>query len=455
MTSSTIDLAFPDSAFPEWLAGLTFDRIPGHAIAAAKQALLDTLASGWAGIAADGVAPILDYVKSMGPGAATLWATEATVSLNPVAAALGNGLLAAALDFDIVQEKGTPHAHIVMVPALLALAEAIDCDGARFLTAYVGGCEMAVRLGLAAKTQPGWFYSSVFGVIAGAAACARLLDLGPDGIRAAIGIALSRASGSQQAMIEGCSTKRLQTAFAARDAVESAWLAQAGVRGPVNVFSGSAGFQALYTSLDANIPFVGLGDEWHFCAATYKFFPSCLCNHAAILAAQRAAGRRLRPEEIEQCTVKLPPFSARLVGAPFTPGSNPQTSAQFSVQYSVANALVRGGLTIADISVPAVLDASVIALAQRIKVEIDASATEWYTPATVEILLSDGSFKSVRVDSIPDATTGQRAAERRIEKARSCFTTGPSALTSEQFERLNHRISQLGEVVHMEDFWNL
>jgi 2-methylcitrate dehydratase PrpD len=224
------NLHFPDAALPDWLAGLTLRDIPAAQIHAAKQAMLDTLSVGWAGAAAEGVLPVLDCLCDGAAGSSALWGQGKTLA--PREAALGNGLLCAALDFDIVHEGATAHTHIVMLPALLALAESTNASADDFLAAYIGGCEMAVRLGLGAGVNRGWGFSSVFGVLAGATACARLLGLNGDRVRAAAGIALSRAAGSQQTLIEGSFTKRLQSAFAARDAVEAALLAQCGVSAP-------------------------------------------------------------------------------------------------------------------------------------------------------------------------------------------------------------------------------
>lgn len=444
---------FPDDDILDWLAALQFEDIPERVVASTKQALLDTLAVGWAGWAAEGVAPVLDYIQTAGPGASSLWGHEQ--KLPAPAAALGNGLLAAALDFDIVHDGAIAHTHIVMLPALLAVAEATNTHGRDFMAAYMGGCETAVRLGSGIQANPGWVYSSVLGVIAGAAACARLLGLGRDGVRAAASIAFSRASGSQQSLIEGSFTKRLETAFAARDAVESALLAQCGVTGPRRIFSGPAGFQALYAPLDSRKPLLKLGEDWHFNNGTFKNFPSCFCNHAAIVAAQRAAGRLLATDEIKTCTVRIPPFSARMVGGPFKPGSNPQVSAQFSVRYSVANALLRGGLALDDITATAVLAPDVASLAQRIQVEIDESADGSYTPATVCLTLRDETMKSVRIDAIPGTPALPAAPCDLLTKAEACFKTGIAKLSSRQFARLSQRIDQLEAESKMRDFWQL
>ena len=67
----------------------------------------------------------------------------------------------------------------------------------------------------------------------------------------------------------------------------------------------------------------------------------------------------------------MQPYVNRLVGAPFEPGTDPQVTAQFSVQYSVACAILRKRLTVADIQPEAVLADDVGALARSVVVNID------------------------------------------------------------------------------------
>jgi len=448
MTSPAATTSF-DHVLPDWLASLRVEAVPVAVRTAAKDAILDTLAVGWAGSMAEGIGPVLQYMCSGEPGPSSLWGS--LEKLSPASAALANGMLAAALDYDIVHEGATAHTHIVMLPALLALAEARNCSGRDFLAAYAGGCEVAVRLGMGTRSNPGWSYSSIFGVMAGAAACARLLNLDTDRTVAAVGIALSRAAGTQQTHIEGVFSKRLQTAFAARDALEAALLAECGATGPRQPFSGKAGFGALYAPLDLPVALVGLGEEWNFNKAVVKRFPSCFCNHAAIVAAQRAVQRPLQPDEIEACTVTIPPFAARLVAGHFDPDGNPQVAAQFSVQYSVANALVRGGLALADIAPDAVLHPPLVALARRVQVKVDTTAQDSYTPASVEVQLRDGSVRTGRPEQIPGPPAAPFEPAQWRAKAAACFDNAPVPLPARGQELLARRLAKLESLSSMRE----
>ena len=66
-------------------------------------------------------------------------------------------------------------------------------------------------------------------VFGAAAAAGKLLGLDADGIANALGLALSRAGGTQQALLEKSLAKRAQSGFAAEAGVFAAQLAAAGL----------------------------------------------------------------------------------------------------------------------------------------------------------------------------------------------------------------------------------
>lgn len=439
----------------DWVAALRYEDLPAPVVERAKRLLLDTLAVAWAGSGADGIAALHRLALRQGGAAdSSLWALGGTVPA-PQAAFL-NGAMAAALDFDSVHDEATVHADAVIVPAVLAVAEQNALDGREFLAAYAAGDEMLVRLGLAIETHPGWFYTSVLGVFAAAAASGRALRLDAAGVLSAMGIALSRASGTQQALVERALTKRLQSAFAARDGVDAALLAQAGVTAPAEVFEGQCGFESLYTTLNHAVVLEGLGRDYRFASLTLKKYASCFCNHAAIEATLELVARhKLGAADVAEASVRISPFMARLVGAQFAPGDNPQVAAQFSVQYSIASALLRGRFAVGDIQPAAVMDAAAGALARRVRVMIDASQTGKFVPATVTLKTNQGVEHHATATVLPGTPAHPLSDAEHRAKALACFTSGARPMTAARAERLVERIGSLESLGSMRDLWNL
>src|SRR5262249_18074397 len=114
------------------------------------------------------------------------------------AAALLNGALMHALEYDGTHTASVAHAGSVVAPVALALGEEVGASGRSFLRAFVLGSEILVRLGLAAPgafSQRGFQFTALGGPFAAALAASLLLRLDPEMITNALGIAGSQASG--------------------------------------------------------------------------------------------------------------------------------------------------------------------------------------------------------------------------------------------------------------------
>jgi 2-methylcitrate dehydratase PrpD len=451
--SADLSRASLETELSRWAAELRYEDLPAGAVAQLKRLLRDTLAVAWAGTGADGIEPVRALaVSQQGRAESSLWAFGDR--LPAPQAAFVNGMTAAALDFDSVHDVATVHADIVVLPAVLALAERNRLSGKEFLAAYAAGDEISVRLAQSVQRHPGWFYTSALGVFAAAAGAGRALGLDPQGVRTAMGVALSRAAGTQQPLMERSLTKRLQSAFAARDGVEAALLAQAGVSAPADFFSGACGFEALYSGLDGARALDGLGRDYRFSSLTFKKYASCFCNHAPIEAAlELVRGAGLRAEDVHEARVRISPFMARLVGAPFEPGDDPQVAAQFSVQYSIASALARGRFLAEDIQPAAVADPAVQALARQVRVDIDPAQPGKFAPAVLTVRTRAGAELVATASELPGTPSHPMTESELRAKAMDCLACGARPLPVAAAERLMAAIERVETLADMQDLW--
>src|SRR5687768_12507313 len=130
------DPAFRYAAFA---AGLTFAQLPREVVSVLKRIVLDTLGTTLAaGTLGSGCGPLVEVARSAGgPPESTLIGYGDRLSA-PMAA-LANGALAHALNYDDVFPGGG-HLGVVTVPAALAIAErAGGIDGQELLTALAAG----------------------------------------------------------------------------------------------------------------------------------------------------------------------------------------------------------------------------------------------------------------------------------------------------------------------------
>jgi 2-methylcitrate dehydratase PrpD len=164
------------------------------------RALADTMAVAIAAQNEPAVRRARDYVETLTPlaggqggrqhGMASLWGRgqQSTVE----GAALFNGIAAHALDFDDASSPMSGHPSIVLLPCLIALAEARHIEGIRVAIAYVVGFEICCKLGRALDLthySRGWHMTATMGTIGAAVACGHLLKLDAERMTHAIGLA--------------------------------------------------------------------------------------------------------------------------------------------------------------------------------------------------------------------------------------------------------------------------
>jgi 2-methylcitrate dehydratase PrpD len=408
----------------------------------------DTLAVAWAGSDAPGMEQLRAGMAGAGSAESSLWGTGQRAST--LDCAFLNGVAAAALDYDALHLDAVVHSDIVLLPAMLAIAERDHVDGKRFITALVGATDLMCRLGQATREHTGWFYTSIHGVFAAAAGCATLLGLKESDICDALGIALFQVGGTQQSMVERSLTKRAMSALAARAGLFSALLARAGVTAPREAFEGKFGFYAMYEAGDPAVVTDGLNERYLGVGISIKKFPSCGCNHAVVEATlQLVKENDIAPDDVLGAHAVISNYMNRLVGAPYDPSGNAQVAAQFSVQYSVACAIHHRRLGIAQIQPEAARNPEVVSLARKVEVVIDDVRAGQLAPAEVEIHTRSRGWLKRRIAALPGSPESPLSEKELQDKVLECMSFGSNPLSARSVERLSGRIARLEELTDM------
>lgn len=433
-------------------ANTTFEHLPPAVIRAAKLSILDTLAVAWAGLESSGVAQARAAAIDLGGRPDSLvWGSDQR--LPATQAAFANGVAAAALDFDSLHIGGSVHADIVVLPAVLAIAERTGASGKALLTAHALGVDLTARLGMAAPGHSGWFYSSIHGIFGAALGAAHLLGLDQTSTVNALGLALPQAGGTQQPMVEKSQAKRLQSAFAARAGVDAALLAAQGLQGPREVFEGRFGAFSLYEPANPATVLDGLGQRWEGQSTAFKKYPNCGAAHGALsVALELIREHDLRPETVSGVTVILTPYAHRAVGAAYEPGDQPQVAAQFSVQYALATALRYRRFDLQDIEPAAACDPETVALARRVRVEVYPDSHARMLPAQVAFATDKGIFEGTAL-SIPGSASNPLTEDDVLAKARTCFAYGARPLATAAAERLIQKVLAFEAIDDVSTLW--
>ncbi|MDB5811861.1 MAG: MmgE/PrpD family protein [Betaproteobacteria bacterium] len=450
--ASAADARSISQSIAEHVVGCDYAALPASSITAAKTLMLDTLAVGWAGTTAPGAPEAHALLKDEGGRAdSSLWGFGG--KLPAAAATFLNSISGGALDYDGVN---TVHADIVALPAALAIAEREHASGKEFLAAYMIGSDLCSRFGGSITgAHKGWFTTSIYGAFGAAAAAAKLLKLDATATRHALGIALSQSAGTQQSNIEQALTKRLQGALSARAGVFSAQLAQRGITAPREAIEGKFGLYALYQEGNPLKVLDGLGQRFEHENTAIKKYPCCACSHASLEAALGLIREHdLKPDDVTAIEVTHSTFMHRLVGAPFNPGDNPQVSAQFSVQYALACALLRRRMSVADLEDSAILDPAIKPVTERIRIVVDETLKSSRAPASVKIVSRKHGTLARTTETFPWSPDDPPTATALQDKNDACFAAGIAPLDAVRKAKLVERVQKIEAVTDMSRFFD-
>ncbi len=247
---------------------------------------LDWLAVGRAGVNE----PVSGILREMvldegGAGKSTLFGGGAAPMR---AAALVNGTVSHALDYDDTHFAHIGHPSVAVFPAALAVAELQDQPIVDLLEAALVGMEMSIRLGLwlgRGHYQTGFHQTATAGAFGAAVAAARLLGCDAAAMRRVLGLTATRAAGLKAQF--GTMGKPYNAGQAASVGVEAALLVQRGFVPNPDALTGPFGFGATHHGADDTAAALsGLGDEWLFESVSHKFHACCHGLHAALEAAR-------------------------------------------------------------------------------------------------------------------------------------------------------------------------
>ncbi|MBV8362228.1 MAG: MmgE/PrpD family protein [Deltaproteobacteria bacterium] len=322
------------------LAAMTAEALPPAALEAARSLMLDGIAVALAGSRETAPTIIAEHIRSFG-GAEQATVFNFGFKTSSVSAAYLNGASMHVLDYEPMWNPPT-HALSTTLPAVLALGESLNATGKDILAALIKGIEAHGRLRVASRQyEPrGLVFHppGVAGPIGSAVAAAHLLNLGPDQLRNAIGIAASRA-GTLMANI-GTMTKCTHCGNAAAAGLDAALLAARGLNANPDVIEGSNGLADAFfdknwdrralTVKDAPLRILDPG-------YAIKLFPSQYATHFVILAALDARERIPASETISSVDIIGPTM-------PYVDRPRPSSGldAKFSFQYAAASALLDG-----------------------------------------------------------------------------------------------------------------
>lgn len=404
-----------------------------------RQAVLDTLGAMYAGVTAEGIAPLTELAQDWG-GRPQARLVVGGPRLPAPLAALVNGVAARAWDLDDVHEQLTCHIDASVVAAALAVADSrSDVSGKDFLEAVLVGSEFVCRLASAPSlsfSATGMAMTYQCAYLGAALAAARLLGLDKDGARHAIGVAYARLAGNQQGYVDGALTVRLMQGVAAEGGVIAAQMAEKGITGASEMLEGRFGyFNAFQRGAYDPTPLArDLGERWENRNVSIKpLYPCCKFTHgpidATVDALAEAGGDWRRIGRLDVTVTNREAYDLVCTTRERKWRPETVTDAQFSLPFTMAFAAVRGGVGLDLLDPTALQDEDVLGLTQKVEVELDIAKQGdgrgvFPMPGVVTLTRDDG----VRVERAFGAVKGHPSLpmtfDEVAEKARACAAFG-------------------------------
>jgi 2-methylcitrate dehydratase len=379
-------------------ASLAYEQIPQAILHHARRSLIDSIGCAFGGLDCEAAR----IARRIAEGAAPSRHAGAVIGSNAPApaeeAAFLNTVMIRYLDFNDAWHAGHPSD---MLGALLALAGSAGVDGRRLLTAMVVAYEVAFQMIPPTKMRErGWDQGYVIG-IASTCGLGNLLGLPVDRLAHAISITsvanlpMRNTRAGKLSLWKGAAT-----AFAIRNAVFATLLAADGMTGPDAPFEGRHGLWEQITGPFELDRFGVDGGEWKFPWIRLKYWPVEYNAQAGVWAALRLR-EEIGAADIADIDIATYWSAWHEIGSePEKWDPSTRETADHSLPYIFARALVDGTITLASFDEAAYLDPSLRPLMAKITVREDAAIEALY-PAQivmrVEALAADGRRRSIKI----------------------------------------------------------
>jgi 2-methylcitrate dehydratase PrpD len=436
----------------DFIVGFDLKTVPPAVIERARVAIVDTVGVMLAGSQLPPADIACDIVKLAG-SAPVATIVGRPLRAAPQLAALANGVAGHCMDFDLTYFAGQSIAAVI--PAILPIVETQHATPAEMLAAFIIAAEIAGRVSRAAPTAAhvgGWHSTGTVGVIAAAAACARLKRIESTKIPDVIGITASLASGVSVNF--GSMTKPLHSGHAAHDGVLAAMLGERGFTANAKALEGKDGyFECFARGLPWSLaPFDSLGKSYDLIDYGYKLkpYPSGGLGHPAIDAALELRDT-VKLDDVAHVDVAITKYARRRYSDQYPQSAE---SAKFSGPYLAAYTLVHGAPMLAAFTEEALHDPAVRATAQKISLSIyqDYADLTDESPAKVTVTLNDGR-KIERAKYYPSGSVQVPMSAAQI---RAKFDVcAAQAIDKVAAERIYATLLTLGDQPSLDDFWPL
>jgi 2-methylcitrate dehydratase len=361
----------------EYAVNLTFEDLSAEAVVAAKMFLYDSFGCALGGSKTEDF-QILEAVFGEIGGRGECSVIGSNLKTDVRSASLINGVAIRALDYNDVYWKQDPSHPSDLLPAAFCVGEREKRSGKDLIVAAVIAYELEMRMCEAAfpgVREVGLHHATLTQFVAPVVA-GKMLNLNAEQMTNAIGIGASH-NVTLGAVTAGKLTMMKNTVdpMATESGVFAALLAQKGYCGTTPIFEGREGlFEAIGEDWKPEVLTENLGKTFKITDCSIKPFPSEALTHAPISAVlDLVLQHDLQPEQIESVEIFTLKRAADILADEKKYIIDSRETADHSLPYCIAAAIVRRRLTPHEFDKESLKDARILGNVPKVKAVLEPS----------------------------------------------------------------------------------
>ncbi len=442
----------------QWAQAIRFEGLSQATVHEAKRRVLDSIGTAlgaWKGKPGKITRQLALSVSHAG-GATVLGSKHRTT---PDLATFTNGALVRYLDFNDTYLSLEPAHPSDNIPAVWAVGQVVGAGGRQLIEAIVLAYEVQCRLCDAASLRKHGWDHVYYGALSSALAAAKLYGLSAEQMVHTLGIAGVCNFATRQTRTGQLSDwKACAFSNAARNGVFAAGLAKLGMAGPNDIFEGPKGLFKMVTG-PFDVKWAGSADDWMIRKTYIKYWPAEYHSQSAIDACLQ-----LRPQvgdvgAIKSIVVESFEAAVSIIGSePEKWRPTSRETADHSMGFCMACALLDGDVTRASFTDEKIRDAKVLALLDKIKIVETADCNAGYPdgiPNNIVITMNDGRVLSKKV-SYPRGHAGNPMTDDEVFKKFRTLASGVvSEATAQRIIELSMALDTAADVTPLLEFETL
>jgi 2-methylcitrate dehydratase len=444
----------------EFAHNLQYETIPADAVHEAKRFLLDSMGCALLATRNEDMLAAHRFIEKLG-GTPEATVIGSGLRTNAPNAALMNCLLTRALDYNDIYWVQDPSHPSDIIGAALAAAEANDKSGREALVAIVLAYELEMRWCHAADPgvrEVGWHHASLTQFVSPLVA-GRMYDLNLDQLVAAIGICGS-SHFTLGGVVAGHLTNMKNTAdpLAAQAGVLAALMAREGYEGPVEVIEGKEGLMEVLSNVTwyTDELLKDLGSDFLITQCSYKAFPTEALTHQPISATLKICRQHgIIHENVAEILVETTSRGADILSDPSKYKPETKETADHSLPYVIAAAVVDGNVLPASFSDQKLKDPNIWTLLPKIKVIADPEINQLFPNikrSRVTITTLDGNRYTEQTDVAKGAPEDPMSDDEVVAKFRA---NAKGIISDQRIEELIKATWDFESITHIESYMSL